>query len=190
MKTLQLKLSRGYDPRSQGKIALLAAQLDDQLKLLKGHVKQMTVEQLEWQLRPGINTAGMLLAHIAFAETWWLAIASKGIAWEPDGKKIVMSVCGIEDDGLPLATDGTHYKELRGYSAEKYLAMLAKARRRSHRELKAWRDRDLETCYITPRKSTISYGWTLYHVLEHLSGHYGQILLLKHLMRDAGVSTR
>ncbi len=27
--------------------------------------------------------------------------------------------------------------------------------------------------------------WVLYHMLEHFSGHYGQILLLRHLYRDA-----
>ncbi len=187
MKTLRLKPARGYDPKTQGKIGLLAAQLDDQLKLLKGDIKAMTVEQLEWQMRPGMNTVGMLLAHLALVEVWWLAVAANEIPWEPKGKKIVLGVCGFEDDGLPLAADGTHPEYLRGYTLERYLAALTKARRRVHRELKTWRDRDLDACYVTPKKSKISYGWTLYHVLEHFSGHYGQILLLKHLMRDAGV---
>jgi hypothetical protein len=26
--------------------------------------------------------------------------------------------------------------------------------------------------------------WVLYHMLEHFSGHYGQILLLRHQYRD------
>jgi len=29
--------------------------------------------------------------------------------------------------------------------------------------------------------------WILYHVLEHFAGHFGQVLLVKHQMRDAGV---
>ena len=31
----------------------------------------------------------------------------------------------------------------------------------------------------------INVRWVLYHMLEHFSGHYGQILLLRHQYRDA-----
>jgi hypothetical protein len=29
----------------------------------------------------------------------------------------------------------------------------------------------------------VTLRWTLYHMLEHLAGHYGQILLLRHQYR-------
>ncbi len=63
---------------------------------------------------------------------------------------------------------------------------MAKARRSIHKEMKKWRDRDLEKFYVL-NKHQISKTWTLYHVLEHFASHFGQILLIKHLMRDAGV---
>jgi hypothetical protein len=166
---------------------LIAAQLDDQLKLLKKNVKALTVKQLEWQPRPGVNTIGMLLAHLALAEFWWIKVAPLDIAWEPDGQAMILKALGFEDDGIPLPPNGVHPDYLRGYTAEKYLAVLAKARRAIHREMKAsWFDRDLDKYYRLGKRQ-ISRSWTLYHILEHFGGHYGQTLLLKHLMRDAGV---
>jgi hypothetical protein len=187
MKKRVLKIPTGYNPKTQAKIGYVAAQLDDQLKLLKKDVEGLTVKQLEWQQKPGMNTIGILLAHIALVEIWWLAVVPKGLSWEPDGKKLVKKTCGFEDDGIPLKADAGHYPELKGFTIEQYLKALANARRVAHRELKELRDTDLDKCYTTYRGDKITFGWTLYHVLEHFCGHYGQILLLKHLMCDVGV---
>ncbi len=187
MKKREMKIARGYDPKTQGKIGLFAAQLDDQLARLKKEVESLTVEQLEWQLRPGMNTIGMLLAHLSIVEVWWIRIAPNEIEWEPQGKALLQKVCGIEDDGMPLPADGIHPAYLKGLTAEKYVAILAKGRRVIHTEMKKWRDRDLDKFYTLAKKNHFSRTWTLYHVLEHFASHYGQILLIKHLMRDAGV---
>ncbi len=186
MKKREMTIARGYDPKTQSRVGLFAAMLDDQLKRLKAEVKDLTVEQLEWQQRPGMNTIGMLLAHLSLVEVWWIRVAPAGIPWEPEGKKIIQKTCGIEDDGLPLGPDGVHPSYLKGFTLEQYFAVLAKGRRVVHASMKKWRDKDLDKLY-TGGKSQLSYVWTLYHVLEHFSGHYGQILLVKHLMRDAGV---
>jgi hypothetical protein len=92
----------------------------------------------------------------------------------------------MDDDGLPLAADGVHPGTLGGKVLGDYLRMLDAARSASHQELRHWRDADLATTYRR-RDRLISREWTLYHVLEHFCGHHGQILLLKHLMRDAGL---
>ena len=34
-------------------------------------------------------------------------------------------------------------------------------------------------------KRILNGRWIYYHVLEHFAGHYGQILLLKHMRGDA-----
>jgi len=65
MKKREIKIARGYDPKTQGKIGLFAAQFDDQLARLKKEVVSLTVEQLDWQQKPGMNTIGMLLAHLS-----------------------------------------------------------------------------------------------------------------------------
>ncbi len=108
MEKREIKIPRGYDPKTQGKVGLFAGQLDRQLNWLKENVKDLTVEQLEWQLRPGMNTIGMLLAHLALVEVWWINVAPTGMQWEPEGKKLIAKVCGFEDDGLPMPADGRH----------------------------------------------------------------------------------
>jgi len=181
-----MKIARGYDPKTQGRIGLFAAQYDDQLARLKKEVASLTVEQLEWQQKPGMNTVGMLLAHLSLVEVWWIKIAPHEILWEPEGKALIQKTCGFEDDGLPLPAEGEHPTYLKGFTTEKYLAILTKGRRVIYTEMKKWRDKDLDKLYTLGKKQ-LSRTWTLYHVLEHFSGHFGQILLVKHLMRDAGV---
>jgi uncharacterized damage-inducible protein DinB len=185
MKKREMKIARGYDPKTQSRIGLFAAMFDDQLKLLKADVKDLTVEQLEWQQKPGMNTIGMLMAHLSLVEVWWIKIAPTGAGWD-EGKKVIQKTCGIEDDGLPLAADGVHPSYLKGFTLEQYFAVLAKGRRVVHSSMKKWKDKDLDKFYAGGKRQ-LSYAWTLYHVLEHFAGHYGQILMVKHLMRDAGV---
>jgi uncharacterized damage-inducible protein DinB len=185
----EIKVPRGYDIRTQRKVGLFAAQLDDQLKRLKNNVKELTIKQLQWQQQPGMNTIGMLLAHLALVEVWWINVAPAGIPWDADGKKMIQKLCGLEDDGLPLPPDGRHSKYVRGYSLKQYLAVLDKARRSIRREMKTWKDRDLDELYALGTKQ-FSRTWTMYHVLEHFAAHFGQILMLKHMMRDAGVLAR
>jgi hypothetical protein len=187
MKKREMKIARGYDPKTQGRIGLFAAQFDDQLARLKKEVGSLTVDQLEWQQKPGMNTVGMLLAHLSLVEVWWIKIAPNQIEWEPEGKAIIVKTLGIEDDGLPLPAEGIHPAYLKGFTAEKYLAILAKGRRVIYTEMKKWRDKDLDKLYTLAKTNHFSRTWTLYHVLEHFAGHFGQILLVKHLIRDAGV---
>lgn len=122
----------GYDATANPRITSFAAQLDDQLALLKKNTAGLETHHLEWQPHPGVNTVGMLLAHLAVVDA---------------------------------------------------------ARAATHGELRKWRDTDLAGAFPL-RDRSISREWSLYHVLEHFSGHHGQILLLKHLMRDAGVLPR
>lgn len=187
MKKWELKIAKGFDTRTQKRVGLFVAQLDEQLASLKPHVKNLTVKQLQWQLKPGMNSIGILLAHLATAELFWVKVAPVGMKWEPDGKELIQRICGIKDDGIPLAKDGRHPSCLKGLTAEKYLAILAKSRRVIKTELKKWYDRDLDKFYQLGKKTQASRTATLHHILEHFSGHYGQILMIKHLMRDAKV---
>lgn len=179
-----LEIGGGFDPRQQWTCGLFAAQLDDQSQRLKESVEGLSVEQLEWQHRPGMNTIGMLLAHIAVAEVYWMAVAPVGMKWGEESDQIMLDALRIrgDDDGLPLPDDGVHPDPLRGKGLKDYLAMLDGARKITHNTLTAWEDTKLEQTYRLG-ENDVSYGWTAYHILEHLSGHFGQILLIKHLMK-------
>ena len=54
--------------------ALLMASLDDQHALLVRDLEGITPAELEWQQRAGMNTIGMLLAHIAIVEVFWTQV--------------------------------------------------------------------------------------------------------------------
>jgi uncharacterized damage-inducible protein DinB len=184
-----LPIPNGYDGNTQRMVAMFAAQFNDQLDTLIKAVDGMTTEQLEWQLQPGMNTIGILLAHIAVAEAFWINVAPKEISDKKEWDKIIREIVGIggEDDGLPLPENGTHPETLFGKSSNDYIMMLGKCRTMTHKVLQTWKDDDLDVTYTIEAKYTFSLSWTLYHVLEHLSSHLGQVLLLKHIMRDKGI---
>ena len=183
-----LLIPSGYDAETNPRIASFAAQLDDQLALLKKRVAGLEVRHLEWQPHPGVNTIGMLLAHLAVVDVWWISVAPRGIGQGPDADALLRRIIGIamDDDGIPRPADGTHPQALHGKTVASYFEMLDAARAATHGVLRTWRDADVIASYQHNNRN-ISREWTLYHVLEHFSGHYGQILLLLHLMRDAGV---
>jgi len=185
---MSLPVPDGYNRLTQAMVGLFAAQLDDLLRRLKRATEGMTVEQLEWQPHPGMNTIGMLLTHLALTEIWWLNVAAAGIPAKPEGEKILNGILGVEgiDDGLPLPPDGVHPAKLKGMALADYLGILDKARAAVHQALQEWVDGDLETMYAL-EDAKFSRSWMLYHVLEHFATHYGQMLMLKHMMRDAGV---
>jgi len=173
----------GYDADSQRTIGYMASQLDDQLRRLKESVDGLFTADLEWQQEPGRNTMGMLLAHIAVAETWWIQAGAKGIHERDEVNRIVRGVIGIEahEDGLPLPPDGEHPEVLRNRTLADYLSMIDRARMATHVALRGWTDEDLDE-RVEVKDRSVSKGWILYHVLEHMVAHYGQILLLKRLV--------
>lgn len=188
MEIRKLDIPTGYDQSTQSMVGLFAAQLDNQLWRLKRDLAGLTTEHLEWQPRPGMNTIGMLLAHLAVVDLFWIIVATREIPHEPDGDDLTKEIIGIrmDDDGLPLKEDGTHPKSLAGKSLAHYWEMLDAARAEVHKEMQQWTDNDLERTFLL-RDRQITRSWTLYHVLEHFAAHYGQILMIMHMMLDAGV---
>ena len=172
----------GYDPTTQARILYMAGQLDDQVRRLKESVEGIDPELLEWQIAPGRNTIGMLLAHIAVAEVWWIQAGAKGIRDLPEVNRIVKGVIGIraDEDGLPLPEGGGHPDALKGFTLDQYLALIDRGRVATHAALRTWTDAELDESFQL-KGVTVSKGWILYHVLEHMVAHYGQILLLQRL---------
>jgi len=183
----RLQIPEGYNAGSNPRVASFAAQLDDQTSRLRKSVEDLETRHLEWQPHPGVNTVGMLLAHLAVVDVWWTSLApseTPDSSWEPAMREALG--VGSDDDGIPLAPDGTHPASLRGKPVSFYLDLLSRARSATHQALREWRDADLATTFRL-RDRVITREWVAYHVLEHFAGHFGQVLLLKHLMRDAGL---
>jgi len=170
-------------------------QLDDQSRRLTEDTRGATPEELAWQPAPGMNTIGMLLAHIAAVEAGWLRAAVHGL----DRDSIEVLGIGKREIAIPLPDNSAPAAELAGRELPYYDDLLALARRHTRRAVAALTDADLDRRFRTPAtwepgspgsefEGTI--GWALYHVLEHEAGHYGQINLLRHQYRARTAAER
>jgi uncharacterized damage-inducible protein DinB len=184
MSKVTLLVPEGYDRGISPIVSTTAAQLDALLTTLIRRVGEATTEQLEWQLRPGTNTVGMLLAHLAVVEVYWVQAAGVGVESDEEADQIVQGVLGIRmaEDGMPLPEDGIHPPSLTGKTLADYLEMLRRARAATHRTLRSWEDRGLEETRTVDGRE-VSLAWILYHLVEHFSYHLGQITLLNSLRR-------
>src|SRR5262245_1694503 len=176
--TLTLALPDGFQTADA---ALFAAGLDDQLALLTTDLDGASPEELAWQAAPGMNTIGMLLAHLAIVEVFWTQVGLEG---KPQDVMTPLGI-GVDDDGMPVKEGGRPPANLEGRDLAFYLDLLAKARAYFKRAARGLTRDDLELVRTRMRRdgsTAISHQtrWVLYHVLEHFSGHYGQILLLRH----------
>jgi uncharacterized damage-inducible protein DinB len=167
--------------------ASFVAQLDDQSHRLREDLEGITPEELQWQPAPGMNTIGMLLAHLAVVEVHWMNVGVLGL--EP-GK--VSETLGIVEsaDGIPLAPDATPPGGLSGKTFEWFQSLEQKARDYTYATLKPLAENamDVETRRFVKSHNVRVHNnarWVLYHVLEHYAGHYGQILMMRHQYRAA-----
>ena len=173
--------SEGFRSREA---ASFFSQMEDQAQRLLESVKDITPQELEWQPARGMNTIGMLLAHVALGEGVWTQRALLGLT-EIDLKPAIG--LALEDNGIPLAADDEPPAGLKGKTLADYEAYLARARAYFRDAAVALTEADLDREITITRRSggpnVMNFRWVLYHVLEHFAGHLGQILLLRHLYR-------
>jgi len=179
--TLQRVLEISTEYRSPT-VARYLWQLDDQTRRLIEATRDETPEGLAWQPAPGANTMGMLLAHVAVAETH---IASVLIEGRPDSDVLGVLGIGPDDDGLPLAAGARPPEILAGKDVGFFHDLLRRAREHTRRIATAVTDADLDRRIVRrPADGTTRHynvDWGFYHLLEHLAGHHAQILLIRHL---------
>lgn len=186
-----LPLPAGLDPATQAVVGTLVAGLDDQRRRLVEAIRDLPVAAFEWQAAPGMNSVGMLVAHLALVDVWWIHLAPQGHTSfaEVDGHfRQILGIVG-RDDGMDVDGQTAFPGALRGWTAARYLELLERARRCVSADLARWTDSDLAHVLVGTRGS-VSKRWILYHVLEHFAAHFGQILLVKHQLRDAGLLPR
>lgn len=166
-------------------MASFVAQLDALSTTMFADLRGITARELAWQPRLGANSIGMLLAHIAVVEVWWTLVAQESASFER-----LRAVLGIDmdDDGLPLKPNGRPPAKLRGKTLAYFRKLHDRARAFARRGTKAFTpamlDRPFVRTRLDGRKQRTDRRWIYYHVLEHQAGHYGQVLLLRHLYRD------
>jgi len=95
----------------------------------------------------------------------------------------------MDADGMPLPPGDEPPAGLAGRSLDYFRDLIERARGYAKKAAAALTEEDLGTAFQRTRRNgmvdELNVRWVLYHMLEHFSGHYGQILLLRHLYRDA-----
>lgn len=181
LRGMDLSLSR--DPSMPPTIGLLIAQLDDQLRRVHEYLDGWQVQHLEWQAKPGRNTVGMLLTHIAIVELVWMHLACGGSRETREARVRAVLGFGLDVDGMPIDADGRHSAALADVPVEQYLARLDGARMATRDIARSWTDADLTRTFDS-HGHAFTREWVLYHLLEHFAAHFGQIAALAHAMRD------
>jgi len=166
---------------------LFLAQLDDQTRRLTEDTRGLTRTALEWQPALGMNTIGMLLAHLAIVEVHWMQVGPLGRSPSRTDETLGITV---DDDGMPLPPRGRPPKGLAGRTLKYYDDLIARARSYTREVSATLTDADLDREVTRTRRDgkvqVLNLRWVFYHVLEHFAGHYGQILLLRHQIRAMG----
>lgn len=163
-------------------VARFVWQLDDLLEMLREDLRGATTAELEFQPQRGMNTIGMLLAHLAIVEVFWtqLGLAQVPEDWTPIGLDMM-------GDGMPIAPDASPPANLTGRDLAYYEDLLARGRAVVKATAQQLTDADLKSRVSRVKKNgehqTFDKAWVLYHLVEHFAGHYGQILLLRHMWR-------
>lgn len=177
-----LPLAEGY--RSPEAASFLA-QLDELRGRMLEDLEGVTPTELEWQPRPGTNTIGMLLAHIAIVEVFWTQV---GLLAKPDVFDVdTILGLGMDDDGMPIPENGAPPAVLAGKDLAWYRGEIERGREYLRTHARAVGEAELSGDIQRTRKDgsvrVYDRRWVLYHLVEHFAGHYGQILLLRHLYR-------
>ncbi len=171
-------------------VARFLWQMDEQRRALIEDTRALTPGELAWQPAPGMNTIGMLLAHIAYAESHLTQVGLEGKATSDTKTEIGLSA---EEEGLPLAPGAPPSPALASRDLAWFDALLERARAHTRRVAMTLGEDDLAHEVRRQRpdgtRRVFNVGWVLYHMLEHEAGHRGQITLLRHLHRTQGAAT-
>jgi uncharacterized damage-inducible protein DinB len=165
------------------------AQLDDLSRRMFENLADAKPAELAWQPRRGMNTIGMLLAHCAITEAYWLQLAT-GVSAATEADRQMKKLIGVpaDFDGMPAKPTARPARTLVGWTIGRYRRLHDRARRFAKRRAARLGRADLEKVLRLRRPNgtlrLASPRWILYHVLEHQAGHYGQMLLLRHQYRD------
>lgn len=181
---LALRIPAGFASETA---ALHVAQLDALTSYLFDDLEGIGAAELARQQAPGFNTIGMLLAHMAIVEVFWVQAGI--LRRDPIDVAPVLGL-GMDDDGMPLPAGGAPPETLAGRDLAWYRDLFGRARTYASAHLRGVHDAQLATVVERTRRDgtrqEFDGRWVLFHMVEHFAGHYGQVLLLRHLFRDGG----
>lgn len=171
------KVDLRLDPELAPEIALHFAELQALRAPLERCVAGMSVEDLDWTPAAGMNSVGTLLLHSAAVELSWLREEVLGEEFPAAAVELRRHRDAmLGPGGLPPS---------RGLPLEFYLDQLSAVRASTRATLAGFSDQDLASFHrdAGTGNAEFSLRWILYHLVEHMAHHAGQIGLLRHLRR-------
>ena len=167
----------------------LFTMMEDHTHRLLDAIADITPEELEWQPAPRMNSAGMLLAHLAGAEVGWAMRGFLGY----QASDIDLFIKQIEDLGFP--DDGNGFQHGDGtpeYQKGNDLAFFVE---RMNHARAYWRDgaakitdeqmgKEIRELVWDGTYRMYTPRWVMHHIHLHGPHHGGQIMLLRHMYQD------
>ena len=136
-------------------------------------VKDLSVEELDYQIDDNSNSIGAMLYHLVATERLYQINTFEGIPWGEWDEEINRKW------QIPMGLGEEARKEIKGHDIEFYLKKLIEVREAT---IKGFSERDddwlMESVSFFDNQPTNNYcKW--FHVCEHESNHNGQIKFIK-----------
>ncbi|OGC86285.1 MAG: hypothetical protein A2142_06460 [candidate division Zixibacteria bacterium RBG_16_48_11] len=163
-----LKIDKKFSP----KISLIYAMLEQDRRLVKDKVRKLQPAHLLWRSDKKTNTVGTLLLHIAEAELWWM---QEVIDRKPLTKK-------QKEEFRYDLYGGENTKQIGKTGLDYLFSKMDKVRRKTRKILQKLSDRDLDKVHKF-KNDGMTYGYILFHLIEHEASHAGQISSLINRMK-------
>ena len=136
-------------------------------------VKDLTVEQLDFQIDEQSNSIGAMLLHLAATERYYQLNSFENMSWGSWSEEIK------KEWDIPMGLGAKGREVIKGHNLDYYLEKLETVREHTKEEF-ATRDDDwlFESEPFFLNQPTNNYAkW--FHVCEHESNHNGQIKFIK-----------
>ncbi len=159
----------GYSPH----IGSLLSSMNMMRAFVLYQVKDLSVEELDFQVDDQSNSIGAMLWHLAATEKYYQLNTFDKMKWGSWGNEVK------QEWDLPMALGAKGREEIKGHSLDFYLEKLESVRAVTKEEFAKRDDNWLfESEPFFQSKPTNNYAkW--FHVCEHESNHNGQIKFIK-----------
>lgn len=163
----QIVAPAGFSPV----VGALAGMLVHARESVADTVKDLTVEQLDYQFDAKANPIGAMLAHLSSVEWFYQVVSIEGR--QPTGKE-------WGEYGRFLRLGEAAWVAARGQTVEEHLERLAAVREVTMKRLAEKEDAWLAGTFALPWSSELAnHHWAWYHVVEDELNHRGQMRWLK-----------
>ncbi len=162
----------GYEPE----IGRLLWTMEDARARTKACVVDIPAELIDWTPRPGVNSIGALLYHIAAIELDWLMVdVLEAQTFPPEMMALFPE--NVRDEQGQLAT-------ARGQTLETHFARLDAVRELLLKSFEGMTVEEFRRARLGP-KYDVTPEWVLQYLPQHEGGHRGEISLMRGLASPA-----